>query len=172
MIPDPLNRRRDEPPAVAAERMEKVARDLTVFAEEHAAPRRRLRGARRGVPGARRRTAGRCPVSDYDSPDLFLVDEWSDPDENDGEWPYPTEYHKSLITGELAERCRRALGVTDPNAEVFITERVESGGYSEYTQENFTDFTIECDGKSETFNEDWSLGSTFQQLLKWLDGNL
>jgi transcriptional regulator with XRE-family HTH domain len=68
-----------------------------------------------------------------------IIHEWQDapePGRGADEWPYPTSYTKSMITGELADRIRERMGV-DASAPVFITEKCVSGGYSEYTQDDF-----------------------------------
>lgn len=62
----------------------------------------------------------------------YLVERWNgdgDPDE----WPYPTKYSRYRIEGRLAERIRERTGL---DGEVSIVEKIESGGYSEWTQED------------------------------------
>jgi hypothetical protein len=88
--------------------------------------------------------------------DFELLDEWEDPDENDGEWPYPTTYKKSRITGDLAERIKAAFLRENPDlgvegSEVIITEEVVSSGYSEYTQENEYNMVIQYAGYAKEF---------------------
>lgn len=60
-----------------------------------------------------------------------------------GTWPpEPTEV-THILDGALAARVRRRLSETD-TAEVKLTELTVYGGYSEYTQENSTTFTVAC----------------------------
>ena len=56
-----------------------------------------------------------------------LIREWEDEDENDGEWPYPTQYRESRVLGGLADRVRIAF-YAPADAEVLIEEREISGG--------------------------------------------
>lgn len=84
-----------------------------------------------------------------------LIQEWQDePAEgrSEDDWPYPTTYKKFLIGGDLAERVCKRLGV-DAGTPVFITEQVESGGYSEWTQEDETRFSIDCGNYTMWFDE-------------------
>jgi hypothetical protein len=94
--------------------------------------------------------------------------EWEDPDENDGQWPYPSTYEQRELTGPLADAVRRRLGVPS-TTPVLITEAVHNGGYSEYTQENDYVMTIDCGGVRKEFDQ-WSAEDNFAALLKWLDG--
>nr|WP_296763756.1 hypothetical protein [Rhodococcus sp. (in: high G+C Gram-positive bacteria)] len=102
-----------------------------------------------------------------------VISEWEDEDENDGEWPYPTEYVKSVISGELADQVRKKIG-KDKNdflPPVYITEINVSGGYSEYTQENDYSFIIECGDyhSNELFDSRWYSNNQLNALLKWLE---
>ena len=97
-----------------------------------------------------------------------LLDEWEDEDENDGEWPYPTQYKKSRVEGELAEQVRAKLGVAD-DAEVIITEEIISGGWSEYTQENEYNLEVEAGGASRYLDSGFRW-NCLDQLLKWVEG--
>jgi len=99
--------------------------------------------------------------------DMTEIASWFGPDENNGDWPYPTKYKKSLVGGELADRVRHAFGITG-GAPVLITEEIVSGGYSEYTQEDYYNFTIECAGQSQDFEGDLSWNG-LNKLLAWLD---
>lgn len=84
-----------------------------------------------------------------------LVQEWQDPPEEGRtihDWPYPTIYKKFLIGGDLAERVCSRLGA-DEGTPVFITEQVESGGYSEWTQDDETKFVIDCGPYTMWFDE-------------------
>lgn len=104
-----------------------------------------------------------------------LIDEWSEPDENDGEWPYPTEYRRYLITGELADRIRVRFGAADTD-RVTITEERISGGYSEFTQETELFFDIDCGAQKVRFDEyrprvDWGT-TTVARLQAWLEEGL
>jgi len=100
-----------------------------------------------------------------------IIHEWYDAPE-DGrdadDWPYPTSYTKSIITGELADRIRERLGV-DSSAPVFITETVESGGYSEYTQENDYSHTVQVGEHTlELAGSCWT-SNGITALINWLD---
>lgn len=100
---------------------------------------------------------------------LLVVEEWEDePDAGRAadDWPYPTRYTKSLAQGEMAERIRRALNVAD-DLPVYVTERVESGGYSEYTAEDDYYLTITVGAASHEVDAGWTGGLT--ALLRWLD---
>lgn len=99
-----------------------------------------------------------------------VIHEWSDAPE-DGrdadDWPYPNHYIKSLITGELADRIRARLGQPD-ETPVFITETHISGGYSEYTQENDYEHTINCGAEVVELAAGWD-SNGLNKLIKWLD---
>lgn len=99
-----------------------------------------------------------------------LIHEWEDAPE-DGrdadEWPYPTRYYKSLITGDLADLIRKRLGV-EPHVPVMLTEKVESGGYSEYTQENDYEHTLTVGGHTINLHVGWT-GNGLTALTDWLD---
>lgn len=102
-------------------------------------------------------------------PQQFLteISTWTgegDPDT----WPYPDEMKESLVTGELANRVRVALGVS-ADEDVFLTETKVSSGYSEYTQENFTYIKVVAGGQSQTFDD--SYANNFATMMKWLDEN-
>ena len=104
-----------------------------------------------------------------------LVRQWRDepaPGRTYDEWPYPTTHTQYLITGELAERVKRALGES-AEAAVFITEDTISTGYSEYTQETELQFTVECGARTVTFDEYSAYSSygatTVARLSLWLD---
>lgn len=74
-----------------------------------------------------------------------------------------------VVTGELADRCRAALGVDDPTAGVIITEHVTQRAWSDVTFDDWTDIEVECAGKWIEFDRDSSDRNTFDQLLDWLD---
>lgn len=95
-----------------------------------------------------------------------LIWEDRDPDENNGEWPYPTEYKRYRIEGDLADMVRKRTGLT---GEVTIYEENISGGYSEWTQESDYPFQVEVDGKTVyQYEGSYSLMSE----LKWNDGEI
>lgn len=103
-----------------------------------------------------------------------IIEESRDPDYNDGNWPYPTEYRTYLIEGDLADRVLARVGIS--NGRVTLHETKESGGYSEYTQESYYDARIEVDG-SEVFDSStgwWDVEDLIQdpnrlhRLNKWL----
>lgn len=75
--------------------------------------------------------------------------------DRDGTWPPEPTIITHVVAGELAERIRRRLG-TDQNAEVTLTEETIYGGYSEWTQENSTTFTVAAGGREVTFHPDRS----------------
>jgi hypothetical protein len=79
---------------------------------------------------------------------------WTDapePGRSANDWPYPTEHAQFLITGDLAERVKAALG-EPPEAAVFLTEDRVSGGYSEYTQETDYFFELQVGSRRVTFD--------------------
>lgn len=90
----------------------------------------------------------------------------------DNSFPYPDKFSRSSATGELAERIRFALTNGEPEEleyePVFLTEITKYGGYSEYTQENFTFLRIEC-GEQTKVIEPETFKSAFSILLDWLD---
>lgn len=76
---------------------------------------------------------------------------------------YETVITKSLVEGELAQRIRRALGEAE-DSEVYITEKTGDASYSEYTQEQYSEFTVECGYQTQEFNY-----NGFNKMLEWLD---
>ena len=99
-----------------------------------------------------------------------LLHEWSDqpaPGRSADDWPYPNRYSKSLITGDLADLIRKRLGQPD-HAPVMLTEKVESGGYSEYTQENDYHHTITVGPETVQLGSSWT-GNGITTLTDWLD---
>lgn len=90
----------------------------------------------------------------------------------DTSFPYPDKYTRTTAVGELADRIRFALSNGKPETletyPVFLTETTQYGGYSEYTQDNFTFLKIECDDISKTIKPTIS-GSAFSLMLEWLD---
>lgn len=99
-----------------------------------------------------------------------LIHEWEDAPEggrDPEEWPYPTRYSKSLITGDLADKIRDRLGA-EQHVPVMITEKVESGGYSEYTQENDYYNTVTVGEHSVDLGSAWT-GNGIMALTDWLD---
>ena len=70
--------------------------------------------------------------------------------DDDGTWPPPPTVTTNKVTGALADRIRRRLGASS-RAKVTITEEAHYGGYSEYTQDNSTEFTVTAGSKSATF---------------------
>lgn len=94
-----------------------------------------------------------------DRPGYFLNDD------EECRYGYDTEITKSLATGELAERIRRAFKIEDPEAEVWLIEESDDASYSEYTQEQYAHFKVECDGREKRFSGIFS----FDYMLKWLD---
>lgn len=90
----------------------------------------------------------------------------------DKSFPYPDKFSRSSATGELAERIRFALSDGKPEEleyeAVFLTEITKYGGYSEYTQDNFTFLRIEC-GEHTKVIEPEDFKSSFSIMLDWLD---
>lgn len=84
-----------------------------------------------------------------------LIREWEDEPEEGrtaDDWPFPTSYRKFAIDGDLADRIRARLGEPE-GTPVYLTERTESGGWSEWTQEDELYFTIECGSNTVSFDE-------------------
>jgi len=90
----------------------------------------------------------------------------------DNSFPYPDKFSRSSATGELAERIRFALTEGKPEEleyeTVFLTEITKYGGYSEYTQDNFTFLRIEC-GEHTKVIEPEDFKSVFSLMMDWLD---
>lgn len=85
-------------------------------------------------------------------------------------YPWPSERKRTELTGELAERVRRALG-EDPGTSVYIEEVKEYGGYSEYTQEHSYEHTLMCGFSEKEFRGSDGRYSSLTDLLAWLDEN-
>ena len=99
-----------------------------------------------------------------------IIHEWQDapePGQDAYEWPYPNSYTKSLITGDLAGKIRERLGL-ESHVPVMITEKVVSGGYSEYTQENDYYHTITAGNETVELGSTWS-SNGITALTDWLD---
>lgn len=79
---------------------------------------------------------------------------YTEDDEGDGSWPPPPSITVHSVKGNLAERVRRRFGA-DSKATVTLTEETWYGGY-ECTQENSTEFVIECAGHRVEFHPDRS----------------
>ncbi len=106
-------------------------------------------------------------TAEADYANSTVVAEWEDPDENNGEWPYPTRYVKRAISGQLADEIRARIGAAR-DAQVFITEAEMSGGWSEWTQETDYAMEIECGDFRKEFCSSWS-ENNLVALLRWLD---
>lgn len=106
--------------------------------------------------------------------DIVKIHEWTDtdghtPNEDGGyDWPYPTEVIESEVVGDLREKV---LTRTDRfDGDVRIVERVVSGGYSEYTQENDYEFEVVVDGVQVWDSSGyWGPESNLADFLAWLD---
>lgn len=97
--------------------------------------------------------------------------EWADqpaPGRSANDWPYPTRYSTSLISGDLADLIRAKLGV-DAHVPVIITEKAVSGGYSEYTQETDYHHTITVGEHAIQLEPSWARNG-ITALTDWLDG--
>jgi hypothetical protein len=99
-----------------------------------------------------------------------LVEEWDDePEEGRSkeDWPYPNHYQKTKIEGPLANAIRKKAEMMWSD-EVFITEVIVSGGWSDYTQEETMYLKIQVGNRSFQLGDedtDTNLGA----LLEWLD---
>ncbi len=89
--------------------------------------------------------------------------------DGDGDWKWPrTQYVYRTIEGPLAVRVRERLGASE-DEPVEIYERIEVGGYSEYTSDVDSFFEIRCFGEEIEF-ECTDVWSPLMGLLAWLDG--
>jgi hypothetical protein len=101
----------------------------------------------------------------------FIVHTWTEAPEagrSADEWPYPTTYTKSLITGQLAQDIRVKLMKPD-EMPVFIIEEQISGGYSEYTQETDYSHVLEVNGERINLGDSYDYDNGLNSLLKWLE---
>ncbi len=118
--------------------------------------------------------------------DIILTseEEWNDSDDDvydmdsegyDDDFPlhhvaYGTHRYHS-VSGELADRVRRAFGVTDPNAEVLFKEDETTAG--DLTEITTFSHTVECldreKGTLEMRFDGWESENGLVQLLNWLD---
>lgn len=69
-------------------------------------------------------------------------------------WPPDPTIITHRLAGTLLDRVRRRF--TAPLSDATLTETTVYGGYSEWTQENSTEFTFACDGREVTFTPDSS----------------
>jgi hypothetical protein len=147
-----------------------------------------VRKSQTGEPTTNRGHFGSAPVRDeadlaLDGPctgapttenaaraELTRQKSWSDPGNDDYDYPWPDEHTKSVATGELAERVRQAFGITDTAASVYIIE-TESYGGTEATQEHFKSIALECAGQTKEFDDGMSGPFAFNRMLEWLDDN-
>jgi hypothetical protein len=77
----------------------------------------------------------------------YQIRSWTDePDEGRTaeDWPYPTEHAEYRIDGDLADRVRARIG---RSGVVTLIEDKISGGYSEYTIEDYFEFELRIDGE-------------------------
>lgn len=95
-------------------------------------------------------------------------------DESD-HWPPAPTVIRHTLAGELADRVRARFAASGP---VFLTETTTYGG-TDYTQENATDFVVECGGHRQEFyptgTADWRqdvgtswADSVFARFDTWL----
>lgn len=96
-----------------------------------------------------------------------------------GTWPPAPTVITHTLAGALADRVRRRFGSSE-SEEVRLTETTTYGGYSEWTQENSTEFTVTCADRSVTFypessTADWrydagkfGADSVFARFDAWL----
>lgn len=96
-----------------------------------------------------------------DLPHATEIARTEDPDENDGNWPYPTEHITYIAGAGMAEDIRRRAGL-DGDVMVVIKEDVISGGYSEYTQENEYPFEVLAGDFSRDFD-------SLREFLNWIE---
>lgn len=73
--------------------------------------------------------------------------------DSDSSWPPEPTIITHILGGALAERIRNRFGA-DVNDTVTLVETTSYGGYSEWTQENATEFTIKVGDDSQTFYPD------------------
>lgn len=66
-------------------------------------------------------------------------------------WPPAPTVVAHTLGGALADRVRRRF-TCDEGAEVKLVETTTFGGYSEWTRENSTEFTVTCDSRTVTFH--------------------
>lgn len=59
------------------------------------------------------------------------------------DWPPAPTVIRHTLAGALADRIRQRLGA-EPHDEVALAETTYHGGYSEWTQEHNTEFTVTC----------------------------
>jgi hypothetical protein len=72
--------------------------------------------------------------------DITKIKEVQEKDGDWEEWPYPSRTITSRISGDLKAAILKSHSLTDAGNDVTLEEEYESGGYSEYTQEE--DFTL------------------------------
>lgn len=97
---------------------------------------------------------------------------WDDDSEEPDEWPYPDSYTESTLPDSMVWPVSQKLNVIPGGHTFTLREREVSGGYSEFTQENYYDFAVLMDGEViyESPSDDvWDNGLV--QFLKWLDSD-
>ena len=96
-----------------------------------------------------------------DLPHATELTSYTDPDYNQGNWPYPTQHITYLAGAGMADDIRKRVG-SDSDTPVIIEEEVISGGYSEYTQENDYPFEIRVGNFQKAFD-------SLRYFFEWLD---
>ncbi|ORL93418.1 hypothetical protein A5N78_04590 [Prescottella equi] len=96
------------------------------------------------------------------------VAEWEEaPTRGEPEYSCETDCVKRIVTGPIADDVRRKLGAP-PDAEVVVTERTHSYGYSTLTQENNFECLIECAGVSKELYSHWGQWNSLPSIIEWL----
>lgn len=104
-----------------------------------------------------------------DNTEFILVESWSElGDWDENSWPPPDEFALYTISGGLADKIRAKLGKSD--ATVKVETRVSEGGWSEWTNEFYYDFTLIVDDVRITLVEDSnSSPNELKVLIDWLE---
>ncbi|MDH6282837.1 hypothetical protein [Prescottella agglutinans] len=96
------------------------------------------------------------------------VAEWEEPQtRGEPEYSCDTACVQRVIAGALADDVRRKLGAP-PDAEVTVTERSHSYGYSTLTQENDFECLIECADASKELYSHWGQWNSLPSIIEWL----
>jgi len=101
-------------------------------------------------------------TADIAAKDLHLVKTWYE--EDSLIWATTSDYTKSEITGELADRVRQAFNITDDKPVYIVEESTEFGLDS--TAESYLSCIITCGDNKKEFDETYN---NLISLLDWLD---
>ncbi|MDI9903784.1 hypothetical protein QM716_28365 [Rhodococcus sp. IEGM 1409] len=83
------------------------------------------------------------------------------------EYSRETEVVRRIIAGTLAADIRTKLGAPS-DAEVIVTERNHSFGYSTLTQDCDFEAIIECAGVSKELYSHWAEWNSLPAIIEWL----